>query len=495
MPLIVLLKIWKIEGFMRNIRRICVWIVAVFLILAVAFRLIAAEGFERGMVRSSMVTEKAVVGEMLAGMTVEQTFRSECDQITEISVLGTTYAKTVDDTLQFTLIDSKGDVIASANLDTVGLPDGAEWLVPFANTPSGYRDQLLTLKITSLNGVSGQAVSLFYGDTRNAGRYEIQITNDYPLIMNGAVVDGQLCVSVAGENRFRLAQYYWEIILALLGALLLLCGWILYCSKKGKSTVLLRFIAACTKYRFLLKQLVSRDFKTKYKRSVLGVLWSLMNPLLTMMVMYMVFSTLFTSNISNFPVYLLTGIVCWNFFNEVTGACLTSITGNTALITKVYVPKYIYPVSRALSSSINLGLSLVPLFGVLLITGTSITPRWLLLPFPLVCLFAFSLGVGLLLASLMVFFHDTQFLWGVISMLWMYFTPIFYDADIIPLKFLTLYKMNPLYHIIRIMRILLMNGVSPEPKAYILCILASGVPLLLGVWVFKRTQDRFALYL
>ena len=220
-----------------------------------------------------------------------------------------------------------------------------------------------------------------------------------------------------------------------------------------------------------------------------------MNPLLTMMVMYIVFSTLFKSNIVNFPVYLLSGIVCWNFFSEVTGSCLTSITGNTALITKVYVPKYMYPLSRTISSTVNLGLSLIPLVIVMLLTGTRLTVRILLLPFPIICLFLFAFGMGLLLASMMVFFRDTQFLWGVISMLWMYLTPIFYDAEIIPAQYMTLYKMNPLYHIIRIMRILLINGVSPEPKAYLLCAAASLIPLFLGALVFKKAQDRFVLYL
>lgn len=480
---------------MVYIKKICVWAVVIFVLIAVGFRSIVGPEFESGKVQSSRVTEKAVVGELIAGMEVVQKFRSPCDQITEISILGTTYGSTVEDTLEFTLLDETGNVIARTWVDTVDLSDGTEWPVYFSECPCDCRGEILTLTITSASGVSGHAVSLFYGDTVSAGKYEIQAETEYPLIVNGVAVDGQLCMSVAGENIYQLAQYYWVTMIILLAMLLVLCAWLIYCSKTGKSTVLLRAIAAGAQYRFLLKQLVSRDFKTKYKRSVLGVVWSLMNPLLTMMVMYIVFSTLFKSNINNFPAYLLTGIVCWNFFSEATNACLTSITGNTALISKVYVPKYMYPLSRAVSSCVNLGLSLIPLFIVLLLTGAPITPRLLLLPFPIICLFGFALGMGLLLASLMVFFRDIQFLWGVISMLWMYLTPIFYDANIISQQYLTLYKMNPLYHIIRIMRILLINGVSPEPKAYILCMFASIVPLLLGVWVFKRTQDRFALYL
>ncbi len=174
---------------------------------------------------------------------------------------------------------------------------------------------------------------------------------------------------------------------------------------------------------------------------------------------------------------------------------LTSIVGNAALITKVYVPKYIYPVSRVLSSTVNLLLSLIPLFAVMLFTGAAVRPALLLLPFGLFCLLVFSLGVGMFLATTMVFFRDTQFLWGVVSMLWMYITPIFYPESIIPDSIMPLYKCNPLYHIVRFIRIIMMDGVSPEPKAYCLCLLVSFIPLLLGAFIFKKQQDKFVLNL
>ena len=174
---------------------------------------------------------------------------------------------------------------------------------------------------------------------------------------------------------------------------------------------------------------------------------------------------------------------------------LQSIVGNAALITKVYVPKYIYPVSRVFSSTINLLLSLIPLLGVMLLTRTPLRPAILLLPFGLICLVAFCIGMGFLLSTSMVFFRDTQFLWGVVSMLWMYATPIFYPESIIPAKFMFLYKCNPLYHIIRFVRIVQIDGVSPEPKAYLLCLIASFVPLLIGAVVFKKNQDKFVLNL
>mgnify|MGYP001645854236 CR=1 FL=1 len=373
-----------------NVKRICAYAVAAFLILAVAFRLIAGEGFEYGTVTSRMIQEKAVTAEILTDTVLEQTFVSECDRITGITLLGTNYGKTVDDELRLAVLDGSGQTVASAVLNTAGLPDSSQWSIPVEDSTDGHRGETLTLQVTSAAGSTGNAVSLFYGDTVSAGKYELDIPVEYPLSVNGNDAAGRLCLSVSGENRYPLARYYWHTMAALLALLLLFCWWMIDSDRRGRSNLVLRLLAAATRYRFLLKQLVQRDFKTKYKRSILGVLWSFMNPLLTMMVMYIVFSTLFKSNIVNFPVYLLSGIVCWNFFSEVTGSCLTSITGNTALITKVYVPKYMYPLSRTISSTVNLGLSLIPLGIVLLLTGSRLTVRILLLPFPIICLFLFN---------------------------------------------------------------------------------------------------------
>lgn len=276
---------------------------------------------------------------------------------------------------------------------------------------------------------------------------------------------------------------------------LLYCCNLIWRQKRGKNSLGLKMISAFVRYRFLLQQLISRDFKSKYKRSVLGILWSFLNPLLLMLVQYIVFSTIFKSNVPNFPVYLLSGIVFFNFFSEACGMSLMSIVGNSSLITKVYVPKYIYPVSRVLSSTINLLFSLIPLFAVIFITRTPITPSYVLLPFGMVCLILFCIGLGMFLSSAMVFFRDTQFLWGVINMLWMYATPIFYPEEILPPQFAFILKLNPLYHFIRFNRIVIMQGVSPEPRAYFYCLLFALGMLLVGVLMFKKTQDKFVLYI
>ena len=174
---------------------------------------------------------------------------------------------------------------------------------------------------------------------------------------------------------------------------------------------------------------------------------------------------------------------------------MTSITGNASLIKKVYMPKYIYPVSRVISSLVNFLIALIPLMLVMLFNGLWPRPALLLLVFDILCLLGFVVGMGLLLTTAMTFFQDTQFLWGVVSMMWMYLTPIFYPESIIPAKLLTLYHMNPMYQYITFARICIIDGVSPAPMAYLWCMISSVVVLALGVVVFKKNQDKFVLYL
>lgn len=475
--------------------KICAIIMAAYIVMTVAFYFIAGDDFRQSSSGTEMVSPKAVTGEILAGQTLTQSFIAQTDTVDAVTVMGGTYVRDNDDTLIFSLLDDTDTVLASSCLETAGLSDNENWTVNFEDPAENVMGKELTLSIRSERGRPSNVVTLYYGDSVDTGKFKVAVESKYLLCVDGTAIDGRLCLSVTGTSYYVMAQYYWYFIGAvglLLAAYLL---WVLWCEKKGRITLGLRTIAAFSKYHFLFKQLVARDFKTKYKRSVLGMLWSFLNPLLTMMVLYIVFSTLFKSNIANFPVYLLSGIIVWSFFSEATTMCLGSITGNSSLIMKVYVPKYMYPFSRAVSSLINFGFTLIPLFVVLIITRAHFTCAFLLLPYPIICLFVFSFGMGLILSSAMVFFRDTQFLWGVMSTLWMYLTPIFYDISIIPDRWMTLYKMNPLYHIVRVFRILLIQGVSPEPKAYLLSFVAAFVPFMIGLWIFRKTQDRFVLYL
>ena len=175
--------------------------------------------------------------------------------------------------------------------------------------------------------------------------------------------------------------------------------------------------------------------------------------------------------------------------------CLTSISGNSNLINKVYVPKYIFPLAKTISSLINLGLSLIPLLLVTLIMGIRLKLVSIMSIYFLLCLAVFSLGIGLFLAALMVFFRDIQFLWNVITQIWQYATPIFYSSEIIPDKYRFILVVNPLYHFIGNLRKCLMDGISPDVSAYIYCLLFALISLSIGSFVFKKTQDKFTLYL
>ena len=249
------------------------------------------------------------------------------------------------------------------------------------------------------------------------------------------------------------------------------------------------------RYGFLLEQLVKRNFNTKYRQSMLGVLWSFLNPLMTMAVQYIVFSTLFRSDISHFPVYLLTGIILFNFFNECVTLGMDSIVLNGPLITKVAVPRLIYPLSRSLSSLINLVISLAPLLGVMLLSGTPLTPALLLVPLAVVLTFLFALGMALILCTMNVFFRDTRFLWSVVSLLWTYATPIFYPIGIIPAAWQPLFRLNPMYQFITLLRTIVIGGALPSWGQWGMCALCALLPLGLGLYVFRRNEHKFVFHL
>ena len=249
------------------------------------------------------------------------------------------------------------------------------------------------------------------------------------------------------------------------------------------------------KYYDLLIELVLRDIKVKYKRSVLGFAWSILNPLLMMIVMSIVFSTIFRSDIKNFPMYLITGQVIFSFFSEATNSAMMSIIGNGGLIKKVYIPKYIFPLSKVMFSFSNMIFSLVAVIIVAIATKLPITPAILLFPLPLIYVFVFSLGIGLLLASYAVFFRDLLHLYGIILLIWTYLTPIFYPITILPPSIKLLLKFNPLYVFISNFREIVLYGNVPSLFSNLLCIAYAILALIIGTLAFRRTKDKFIFYI
>lgn len=250
------------------------------------------------------------------------------------------------------------------------------------------------------------------------------------------------------------------------------------------------------KYSFLLSQLVSRDFKVKYKRSVLGVLWSLLYPLLTMSVMAIVFSNVFrfTSPGVNYLAYLMTGLVMFNYFTEASNLAMSSVVANFSLINKIYIPKYIFPLSKCLFVGINFLLTLIPFYVVLIATGTGVNIFHVMLPYAFVCLFMFTLGMGFILSAVSVFLRDMFYIYGIIVMLWTYLTPIMYDIKLISEQLQPWLKLNPLYHYVNFVREIVLYGRIPQPFTWATCAISSIVVLIIGVLVFKKTQDKFIYY-
>lgn len=249
-------------------------------------------------------------------------------------------------------------------------------------------------------------------------------------------------------------------------------------------------------YRDLLKQLVTRDIKLKYRRSFLGYLWSVLNPLLIMLVMTVVFSTMFSRNIENFPVYLFTGQVMFNFMNTSTHQAISSITGNAALLKKTYVPKYIFTVSKITSGMVDFVFSLGALLIVMIATRARFTPYILLAPLVAVQLYLFCIGLGMFLAQANVFFRDIQYIYNAVTTAWMYLTPIFYPMESLPEKVQWMVKhLNPMYFYVGQFRDLVYYGRMPGPVITLAGWTAAGVMLIIGIKSFLKTQNNFILYI
>ena len=249
------------------------------------------------------------------------------------------------------------------------------------------------------------------------------------------------------------------------------------------------------RYRPLLNQLVLRDLKVKYRRSILGYLWSLLNPLLMMCVMTVVFSFVFRFDIENYPVYVIIGQTIWNFFFEATNMSMDSILVNSALIKKVYIPKLIFPFSRVSSSFVTMVFSLMAILIVMIITKVKFTMALLALPFVLVCIYGFALGIGTLLSALVVYFRDMKYLYGVITTAWMYMTPIFWTTDILPRHIASFLTLNPLWHYITYFRSIVLDGVVPPLSEWLICLGFSIAAILLGIYVFRKMERNFILYI
>lgn len=249
------------------------------------------------------------------------------------------------------------------------------------------------------------------------------------------------------------------------------------------------------KYRYLIGDLISRDLKVKYRRSVLGFAWSILNPFLMMLVITAVFQNLFKSSVDNFPIYYLTGYLLFSFMTESTTLAMTSVINSSGLIKKVYIPKYIFPIEKCLFSFINMLLSFIAVVIVMLILRVEFYATFFLFLIPMIYALVFSIGLGLFLASATVFFRDIIHLYSVVTVAWMYLTPILYPMDILPDFMFKVLSFNPLYHFVLYLRALVMQGHIPDLRTNLICMGFSVIMLFLGTVFFKKQQDKFILYM
>ena len=248
------------------------------------------------------------------------------------------------------------------------------------------------------------------------------------------------------------------------------------------------------RYKFLLEELVKRDFKHKYKGTVLGVGWSLLSPLLTLLVMKLVFTQFFGRNAPHYTTYLFVGILVFGFFAESSRGGMTALVGNSGIFTKVNVPKYIFLLSKNAQTVVNFMLTLTVFFVFCLIDNINFTWRFLLLIYPIVTLTLFNIGLGLVLSALYVFFRDMQHIWSVVTRLIMYGSAIFYMTDRFSPEMLVVFRCNPVYDHIAFIRKIVLTNTTPEPWEFALLAGFAAVVLLIGGLLYKRYNTEFLYY-
>jgi len=248
------------------------------------------------------------------------------------------------------------------------------------------------------------------------------------------------------------------------------------------------------KYQFLFEELVKRDFKKKYKRTVLGMAWSVLSPLLTLLVMRLVFTQFFGRTTSHYTIYLFCGNLVFSYFNESTSQGMTSLVSNAGIFTKVNVPKYLFLFSKNVQTLINFGLTLCVFFMFCVIDQIAFTWKFVCFLYPIVMLMLFNIGVGLILSALFVFFKDIQYLWSVFTMLLMYMSAIFYTIDGYPPMIRNLFLLNPVYLFIRYFRKIVIEATIPTVYFHLLLLADVIVVLGIGCWIYKKDNHKFLYY-
>ena len=255
-----------------------------------------------------------------------------------------------------------------------------------------------------------------------------------------------------------------------------------------------KLIATFHHNRFMFEELVKRDFKQRYKRTALGMAWSLLNPLLTLLVMRLVFTRFFGRDKLYYSTYLFAGNLLFTYFRESTTGGMNALMQNSTIITKINVPKYLFLLSKSVSAVINFGLTLVVFFAFAAVDGVPF--RWSMLGilYPIVTLTMFNVGVGMILSALYIFFRDIQYIYDVFTMLLMYMSAIFYYVDSFPAWVQRVFLLNPVYCAIKYVRVAVIDGHLPSLAFLALLLLYGCLALGLGAFIYKKYNHKFLYY-
>lgn len=254
----------------------------------------------------------------------------------------------------------------------------------------------------------------------------------------------------------------------------------------------------CEKYkrlRFLFEELVKRDFKHKYKQTVLGMGWSLLNPILQLLVMRIVFTQFFGRNKPFYSTYLFAGIVVFSFFTDSTNGGMGALVNNAQIINKINVPKYLFLLSRNVSAIINFLMTLVVFFAFAMIDGVTPSFRFVLLVYPVACLIILNIGMGLILSAMYVYFRDMQYLYQIFTLLLRYMSAVFYYVDGYPAKIQKIFMINPIYDVIRYIRLVVIDGVIPSWRMHAILLGYALLAIAIGGYWYKKKNHEFLYYL
>lgn len=255
-----------------------------------------------------------------------------------------------------------------------------------------------------------------------------------------------------------------------------------------------KLMIKCKKNQFLFEELVKRDFKQKYKRTVLGMAWSILSPLLTLLVMRLVFTHFFGRNMEHYTTYLFAGNLFFSYFKEATTGGMNALMSNKHIFTKINVPKYIFLLSKNVSSIINFALTLVVFFIFAIIDKVPFNWSMLAIIYPIACLTVFNIGVGLILSALFIFFRDVQYLYDVFTLLLMYLSAIFYTVDSFTPAMQHLFLINPVFCVIKYVRTIMLTGALPSLELHVLIAAYALLALLIGGLIYKKKNHSFLYY-